>query len=76
MCKTIILPAVLYGCGAWSLIQCECYRLRLFEYRVLRRIFMHNSEKRQEAGEDRIMKMSITCNFRQILLSLISTRLN
>jgi hypothetical protein len=37
--KTIILPVVLYGCKTWSLNLREEYRLRLFENRVLRRIF-------------------------------------
>jgi hypothetical protein len=37
--KTIILPVVLYGCGAWSLMLREEHRLRVFENRVLRRIF-------------------------------------
>jgi hypothetical protein len=37
--KTIILPVVLYGCETWSLTLREEYRLRLFENRVLRRIF-------------------------------------
>jgi hypothetical protein len=36
--KTIILP-VLYGCETWSLILREEHRLRVFENRVLRRIF-------------------------------------
>jgi hypothetical protein len=37
--KTIILPAVLYGCETWSLTLREEHRLRVFENRVLRRIF-------------------------------------
>jgi hypothetical protein len=37
--KTIILPVVLYGCESWSLILTEAHRLRVFEVRVLRRIF-------------------------------------
>jgi hypothetical protein len=37
--KTIILPVVLYGCGTWTLTLREEYRLRVFENRVLRRIF-------------------------------------
>jgi hypothetical protein len=36
---TIILPVVLYGCGTWSLTLREEHRLRVFENRVLRRIF-------------------------------------
>jgi len=37
--RTIILPVVLYGCETWSLTLREEHRLRLFENRVLRRIF-------------------------------------
>jgi hypothetical protein len=37
--KTIILPAFLYGCETWSLTLREEHRLRVFENRVLRRIF-------------------------------------
>jgi hypothetical protein len=36
---TVILPVVLYGCGTWSLTLREEHRLRVFENRVLRRIF-------------------------------------
>jgi hypothetical protein len=37
--RTIILPVVLYGCESWSLTLREECRLRVFENRVLRRIF-------------------------------------
>jgi hypothetical protein len=37
--KTIILPVVLYSCETWSLTLREEQRLRVFENRVLRRIF-------------------------------------
>jgi hypothetical protein len=37
--KTIILPVVLYGCETWSVTLREENRLRVFENRVLRRIF-------------------------------------
>jgi hypothetical protein len=37
--KTIILPVVLYGCETWSLTLRKKHRLRVFENRVLRRIF-------------------------------------
>jgi hypothetical protein len=37
--KTIILPAVLYGCEIWSLTLREEHKLRVFENWVLRRIF-------------------------------------
>jgi hypothetical protein len=39
MYKTIILPVVLYGLVTWSLTLREEHRLRVFENRVLRRIF-------------------------------------
>jgi hypothetical protein len=37
--RTIILRVVLYGCETWSLTLREECRLRVFENRVLRRIF-------------------------------------
>jgi hypothetical protein len=37
--KTIILPVDLYGCETWSLTLREEHRLRMFENRVLRRLF-------------------------------------
>jgi hypothetical protein len=57
---TIILPVVLYGSETWSLTLREEHRLRVFENKVLRRIFgpkrdevtaewgtRHNEELRQ-----------------------------
>jgi hypothetical protein len=37
--KTIILLVVLYGCETWSLMLREEHRLRVFENRILRRIY-------------------------------------
>jgi hypothetical protein len=37
--KTVILPVVLYGCETWTLTLREEHELRIFEDRVLRRIF-------------------------------------
>ena len=37
--STIILPVILYGCETWSLTLREEHRLRMFQNRVLRRIF-------------------------------------
>jgi hypothetical protein len=37
--RKIILPVVLYGCETWSLTLREEHRLRVFENRVLKRIF-------------------------------------
>ena len=37
--KTIILPVVLYGCETWSLTLREEHRLRMFENKVLRKVF-------------------------------------
>jgi hypothetical protein len=39
MYKTIILPVVLYGCETWSLTLREGHKLKVFENRLLRRIF-------------------------------------
>jgi hypothetical protein len=37
--KTVILSVVLYGCETWSLTLREEHRLRVFDNRVLRRIY-------------------------------------
>ena len=47
--RTIILPVVLYGCGTWSLTLRVERRLRVFENRVLRRIF---GPRRDEVAEE------------------------
>jgi hypothetical protein len=47
--KNIILPVVLYGCETWSVTLREGHRLRMFENRVLRRIF---GPKRDEVMGD------------------------
>ena len=46
--KIIILSVVLFGCEAWSLTLREEFRLKVFENRILRRIF---GPKRDENGE-------------------------
>jgi hypothetical protein len=46
---TIILPIVLYGCEAWSLILREERRLRMFQNRVWRRIL---GPKRDEVKDE------------------------
>jgi hypothetical protein len=43
--KTIILLIVLYGCETWSLTLREEDRLRVFENRVLRRVFAPKSDE-------------------------------
>jgi hypothetical protein len=45
--KTVILSVVLYGCESWSLTMGEEHRLRVFENRVLGKIF---GPKREEDG--------------------------
>jgi hypothetical protein len=57
--RTVILPVVLYGCEIWSLTSREECRLRLFENRVLRRIF---GPKRDEVtGEDYTTRSFMLC---------------
>ena len=43
--KTIILPVVLYGCETWSLTLRKEHRLRVFENKVLRKIFGANKDE-------------------------------
>jgi hypothetical protein len=68
--KTIILPVVLYGCDSLSLTLREEHRLRVFENRVLRRIFgpkrdevtgewrkLHNAELRDLYSSPSIIRI-------------------
>jgi len=43
--KIIILPVVAYGCETWPLTLSEERRLRVFENRMVRRIFGHKREE-------------------------------
>jgi len=49
--RIIILPVVLYGCETWTLTLREERRLRVFENRVLRRVF--GSKRDEVTGECR-----------------------
>ena len=48
--KTIILPVVLHGGKTWSLAFREENRLRVFENRILRRIFGTKRDENEEWG--------------------------
>jgi len=50
--RTIILLVILYGCETWSLTLREERRLRVFENRVLRRVF--GPEKDEVTGMEKI----------------------
>jgi len=65
--RIIILPVVLYGCETWSLTLREKRRLRVFENRVLKRVF---GPKRDDVtGEWRKLhkRNSMTCTPHQTL---------
>jgi hypothetical protein len=47
--KTVILPVVLYGCETWSLTLREEHRLRVFEIKLVRRIFGFGPQSRGRA---------------------------
>jgi hypothetical protein len=64
ICRTINLPLVLYGCETCSLTLREEHKLKLFENRVLRRIF---GPKRDEmVGGWRKLRNEELCTVRQI----------
>ena len=52
--RTIILPVALYRCETWSLTLREERRLRVFENRVLRRVF--GPKRNEVTGEWRKLK--------------------
>jgi hypothetical protein len=65
--RTIILPVVLYGCETWSPTLREEHRLRVFENRVLRRIFGPKRDEVTGSGEDYITRNLMICTHHQIL---------
>jgi hypothetical protein len=68
--KNIILPVVQYGCETWSLTLREEHRLRVFENRVLRRIFgPMRDEVMGEIEENCIMRSFITSTLSEICYS-------
>jgi hypothetical protein len=71
--KTLISLVVLYGCEAWPLTLREEHRLRVFENKILRRIF---GPKRRKAnrGEKCIMMKFVTCFLSQNIVRVMKSR--
>jgi hypothetical protein len=65
--RTIILLVVLYECETWSLTLMERRNLKMFENRVLRRIFGPKKDEETRSGEDYIMRSLMICIAHQIL---------
>ena len=59
--RTIMLPVVLCGCETWSLTLRVERRLRVFENRVLRRVFGTKRGEVTGNGENYIMKSLVIC---------------
>ena len=59
--RFIILDVVLYGCGTSSLILREGRRLRVFENRVLRGMFVPQRDEVTWGEENYIMRSLIVC---------------
>ena len=59
---TIILPVVLYGCETLSLTMREERRLRVFDNRVLRRVFRPKRDEVTGNGENYIMRSLVICS--------------
>jgi len=64
--RTIILP-VLYECETWSLTLRDKRRLRVFENRVLRRIFGPKRDKVTGDRENYLMRSLMICTPHPIL---------
>jgi hypothetical protein len=58
--RTIILPVV-YGCETWSLTLREERRVRVFEKRVLRRIFAPEMEEVTSERRKPVIEVSNAC---------------
>jgi hypothetical protein len=58
---TIILLVVFNGCETWSLTLREERRLRVFENKVLRRIFWVKTDEVKGSEENHIMRSLMIC---------------
>ena len=56
------MPVVLYGFDTWSLTLREVSSLRLFENRVLRRVFGTKRSEETGGGENYIMRSLMNCS--------------
>jgi hypothetical protein len=75
---TIILPAALYGCETWSLTLRKEYRLRVFENRVLTRIFRTKREevvgRWRRLHKEELLILYVTANIIRMIKSKRMTR--
>ncbi|KAJ4431865.1 hypothetical protein ANN_20471 [Periplaneta americana] len=74
--KTVILPVVLYGCETWTLTLREEQRLRVFENKVLRKIF--GAKRNEVTGEWRKLhnaELHALCISPDIIRNIKSRRL-
>jgi hypothetical protein len=67
ICRTVIMPVVLYGCGTWALTLWDELRL-VFDNRVLRKIFGPRADGVTGRTENCITRSFMICIIRQILL--------
>jgi hypothetical protein len=65
--RTIIFPAVLYGCETWSLTLSEERRWRMIENRVWKRIFEPRWDEVTGSGENFIIRSSMICILHPLL---------
>jgi hypothetical protein len=66
ICKTVILPVVLYWCEILSLSLREEHRLRVFENRVLRRIFEPKKDEVTGGWRNCITRSFVICTLCQV----------
>jgi hypothetical protein len=64
--KPIILPVIMYGCETWSLTLREEHRLRVFENRLLRRIFGLKRMRWRESAENGITRSFVISTLCQV----------
>jgi hypothetical protein len=64
---TIIILPILYGDNTWPVTLREERRLRVFENRVLRKIFRPERDEVTGGGEDCITRSFMICTAHQIL---------
>jgi hypothetical protein len=68
--KTVVLHGILYGSETWSLILRQEHRMKVFENRVLRRIFGPKEDEVTGGGEYFLTRNFVICTLHEVLLKL------
>jgi len=70
----MVLSVLLRGCETWSLELREEQRLRIYENRVLRKLFEHKTDAVRETGGKCMMRSLMICAPQKNIIRVIKAR--